>query len=66
MNKDSIDSIPKILNSYANKDSRIKVLKDSNNETLYACRIKGIKETKYKRLPLMDADDECHLDRIQK
>ena len=66
VNNDSSDSTPEILSAYADKDSRIKVLKNSNNETLYAGRIKGIKETKYEWFALMDADDECHLDRIQK
>ena len=66
VNNDSNDGTFEILENYKNKDSRIKILVNSNNETLYDGRTTGIKEAKFDWFALMDADDECHIDRIQK
>ena len=66
INNDSNDGSFEILENYKNKDSRIKILVNSNNETLYDGRTTGIKEAKFDWFALMDADDECHIDRIQK
>ena len=66
INNDSSDSTQEILENFIKKDSRIKILKNFNNETLYQARIKAIKEAKYEWCALMDADDECHPQRFQK
>lgn len=66
INNDSSDSTQEILENFIKKDSRIKILTNFNNETLYQARIKAIKEAKYEWCALMDADDECHPQRFQK
>jgi glycosyltransferase involved in cell wall biosynthesis len=65
VNNDSSDNTYKILESYQNKDPRIKILTNSNNETLYEGRMTGIKVSKFDWFALMDADDECDKNRIQ-
>ena len=65
INNDSIDNTSEILENFIRKDSRIKILKNFNNETLYQARIKAIKEAKYEWFALMDADDECHPQRFK-
>jgi len=66
INNDSSDNTQEILENFIKKNSRIKTLKNFNNETLYQARIKAIKEAKYEWCALMDADDECHPLRFQK
>ena len=66
INNDSSDSTQEILENFLKKNSRIKILTNFNNETLYQARIKAIKEAKYEWCALMDADDECHPLRFQK
>ena len=66
INNDSSDSTQEILENFLKKNSRIKILTNFNNETLYQARIKAIKEAKYEWCALMDADDECHPQRFEK
>ena len=66
INNDSSDNTQEILENFIKKNSRIKTLKNFNNETLYQARIKAIKEAKYEWCALMDADDECHPQRFEK
>ena len=66
VNNDSHDKTQDILISYQKKESRIKVLTNSNNETLYEGRTKAINFSNLEWFALMDADDECHQDRIKK
>ena len=65
VNNDSNDGTPNILQFYQKKDTRIKILKNSNNESLYEGRTTGINESKFDWFALMDADDECDINRIQ-
>jgi len=65
VNNDSNDGTSNILQSYQKKDTRIKILKNSNNESLYEGRTTGINESKFDWFALMDADDECDINRIQ-
>lgn len=65
VNNDSVDNTSRILKYYKNLDSRIKILINSNNETLYEGRTKAINKTKYDWFALMDADDECDKNRIK-
>ena len=65
VNNDSNDGTSKILQSYQNKDHRIKILTNTNNETLYEGRTTGIIASKFDWFALMDADDECDINRIQ-
>ena len=65
VNNDSNDHTPEILSTFERKDSRVKIIKNSNNEKPSEGRMRGIKETKYDWFALMDADDESHPDRFQ-
>ena len=64
VNNDSNDGTSNILQSYQKKDTRIKILTNSNNESLYEGRATGINESKFDWFALMDADDECDINRI--
>ena len=66
VNNDSNDKTEEILDNLAKKDSRIKILKNSNNEKPSEGRMTGIKEAQCEWFALMDADDESHPDRLQK
>ena len=66
VNNDSNDNTQEILSALGEKDNRIKIIKNSNNEKPSEGRMRGIKETKYDWFALMDADDESHPDRFQK
>ena len=66
VNNDSNDHTPEILSTFERKDSRVKIIKNSNNEKPSEGRMRGIEETKYDWFALMDADDESHPDRFQK
>lgn len=66
IDNNSDDATPKILEDFRKKDSRVKILTNTNNETLYQARMKAIKETKNDWFALMDADDESHPDRLKK
>lgn len=66
VNNDSIDDTQLILENLAKEDSRIKIINNSNNENPSQGRMTGIKNAKYEWIALMDADDECHPERLEK
>ncbi|WP_334096109.1 glycosyltransferase family A protein [Helicobacter typhlonius] len=56
----SDDSI-KIARSYANKDSRIRIIHNEKNLGTFQTRIQGIKHAKGSCIAFLDADDYLHL-----
>lgn len=65
INNDSRDNTQQILEDLAKDDNRIKIIKNSNNEKPSIGRMTGIKKAKYEWIALMDADDECHPERLE-
>lgn len=65
INDGSTDHSLKILNEYASKDSRIKVLNQENRGLVSALNW-GIKESLAPYIARMDADDISHPERIEK
>lgn len=62
----STDSTREIIQFYANKDNRIKLIKNERNLKLAASLNKCLKYSKSKYIARMDADDICLEDRILK
>ena len=60
-NDDSIN----IAKEYANKDSRIRILKNSENKGLFHTRIEGERVANGKYIMHVDSDDHIHLDACQ-
>ena len=61
----STDNSASILNEYALKDSRIKIIKHEKNKGLYIGRITGVKNATGDYLCFVDADDEIAVDWIR-
>ena len=61
----STDNSPNIIKQYANKDKRIKYIKQENNGPAHA-RNTGVKHSKYKYIAFMDDDDISIPERLEK
>ncbi len=66
INDGSTDRSLSIINDYAAKDSRIRVIDLSKNHGLVYCLNLGIKESRGDLIARMDADDISHADRLAK
>ncbi len=65
MDGGSVDSSPQILEEYAVKDSRIRIINDPN--TSYGHKInKGIREAKGKYISVLESDDRYKEDMLEK
>ena len=63
LNNGSTDNSLSILNGYANRDKRIKVI-DNNNLGVSEARNIGIREAKGKYIVFVDSDDWINVDMI--
>lgn len=61
----STDDTMSILQKYANKDERIRILRMNKNSGAPAARNKGMKETKGEFMTTVDADDTIAMDAIE-
>ena len=66
VNNGSLDKTGTILNYYASKDNRIKIINSKKNLTYVEGRTLGIKECKTNWFALMDADDISLKERLEK
>ena len=62
----STDNTPKILEEYAKKDSRIRILRNEKNIGLTKSLNKAIKQAKGEYIARMDADDIAMKERLEK
>jgi glycosyltransferase involved in cell wall biosynthesis len=66
VNNNSNDKTQEILEYYRKLDNRIKILNNYNNQNLFKGRLTAIKLVKYEWFALMDADDICEYERLEK
>lgn len=62
----STDNSSEILNQYAEKDERIRILKNKRNRGIGYTRNRGVREARGKYLAIMDADDISVPSRLEK
>lgn len=62
----SKDSTPAILEEYAGRDSRIRILKNAENKRLQYSLNRAVSEARGKYMLRIDADDVCRADRFEK
>lgn len=62
----STDNSSEILNKYAEKDERIRILKNKRNRGIGYTRNRGVREARGKYLAIMDADDVSVPARLEK
>ena len=62
----SKDSTPAILAEYAERDSRIRILKNTENKRLQYSLNRAVSEVHGKYILRIDADDVCRVDRFAK
>lgn len=64
VDNNSTDNTPKILNDYAQKDERIKIIKETRQSPACA-RNAGLQVAKGKWIAILDADDISHPERLE-